>query len=568
MDCLDAVSCWNEPTYTLTLELKITLAETEKMLGHNEQALEMAEEIFRHARSLGDKSRVHHCYAEATNSKNHSNYSSSVDTALEILKLYNIDVPSEPSKGQVKSEKLMFRMALRDRSLLCITKFPIATDPIEDRQILLAARTYLYALFGRRGNVALVLGYRMLRIILRNKTITKEVPSLLVSMGAQLRESRKYESAFLFASVAMGLMERFRLERGHGVFRAKMGLYVTLFCLRETFRDCIETYLDLNKWGYSTGDTENGVGAGMCAMYAFMIASLPLNALFEPKLMLFEEMAVSRGRENFAVIFRLIRQYLYNLEGGEKASPVPSQINGKAISEEEAMGMFEEGSIRKQTNRDIGMIRLELSVIFDDQQGMEEMLNRLDEYPPQDVLTVRQHLRLTYMGLASLILLLPNQKSKRSDPRLGNAEKWSKLSFQFFEELARFGSPNAQPVYSCMKALRKPNIALFDEAIQMCGNAGLLNLAAIMNERCGLLLQQGHMSLGNHANKSPRKNTKTSDGTGLSYETYLKCAIWCYHDWGAMGKVAQLKSRFDCLTNACRKRLLRNSAWFGDKRPN
>ena len=545
VDRLDPSSCWKEPTYTLSLELKVTLAETEQMLGHNEKTLDLAKEIFQSATSLADKSRVHHCYLEATNSLNNNDYGLAVDTAVDLLKLYNIELPGSPERRQIRREKMMLRFGLRGRSLLCVAKFPVATDQLLLTQVVVASRAMLYSLFCKRSNLSLLLGYRMLRIILRNKFITKEVPSCLVVMGGQLRENRKYESAFLFANAAIALMDRFPNERGLGFFRAKLGLYASLFCLRQSFRDCIEQYLDLYKWGYSQGETENGLGAAMCAMYSFMIASFPLNALFEPKLILFEEMALNRGRKNFSIIFRLIRQYLYNLQGGEKASTVPSHVNGEAITEEEALGMLE-GPVRKQNLRDISMIRLELSVIFDDEESMREMVERLDEYPLHDVLTARQHLRMTYTGFACLILL---QKRPPRNAQTRMMERWAKQSLKFFEELARFGSPNAQTVYACMKALQNPSVSSFDEAIQVCGNAGLFNLTAFMNERCGLMLME-------QSQNSNDQNTtmKADDGSTPSYETYLKCAFWFYHDWGAMGKVSQLKSRFECLKNAMKEK--------------
>ncbi|KAL7576178.1 hypothetical protein ACA910_004832 [Epithemia clementina (nom. ined.)] len=550
---LDPNTCWkDDANYTLTLELKITLAQAEKNLGHNDKALELVEDVFQHAKSLQDKSAAHVCYIEATNCKNDNNYAKSVDAALGILPLYDIHVPSSPSQRQVKMERLLLRLALRGRSISCLAKFPETTDVLEMARMKVAFMTMLYAMFGKRANLAILIGYRMLRVALNSQTITKDLPSLLVSLGGQLRENRKYKSAFKFANTAISIMDRFRDEKGLEYFRAKLALYASLYCLHVPVRDCIEALLDLHKWGYAQGETENGLGSGMMAMYAFMVASLPLNALFEPKLVLFEELALRRGRKNFVIIFSLIRQYLYNLQGGPKASPVPSKVNGAAFNEEEALDMLK-GPVRKQNLRDIGVIRLQLAVIFDDEEGMEEMLDLLDEYPTFDILTLRQHLRMTYMGFASLILaqkMLRSPGHSYSMHTIRLVQKWAREALKFFEELSRFGSPNAQPVYACMKALSKPSVVAFDDAIKACANAGLINLAALMNERCGHMLLQENVTGGLEARRS--KSSKSLKEP--LYETYLKCAIWFYHDWGATGKVIQLKSKFTCLEHAMQEK--------------
>ena len=87
-----------------------------------------------------------------------------------------------------------------------------------------------------------------------------------------------------------------------------------------------------------------------------------------------------------------------------------------------------------------------------------------------------------------------------------------------------------------MKALEKPSEETFEQAIQVCGNAGLFNLTALMNERCGLMLMNQNAS-----------NDKV--------ENYLKNAIWLYHDWGATGKVSHMQTRFPFLQNAMQEKV-------------
>ena len=529
VDRLNSESCWRDQ-YELSLDLKTLLAETEQLLGNNDNALEIAQDIFGNAKSLVEKSRAHYCFILATNEINDKNYGQSTDAALAVLKMYNINLPSSPTSSQVKREKFCLNIGLRGRSLVCLANFPIATDEMQIAQMKIAVKTLTFASFSGRSNLALMLGYRMLRIALANKTITKELPSLLSSLAWNKKEKGKYNSTFLFANAAIALMERFPGEKAPGFLRAKMALHGALLGLRVSYRDDIEAQLELHKSLRACGETDFSLSAGMVAMLEFLEAGLPVNALFEPKLMLFEEVSSNLGSKTHVVIFRVIRQCLYNLQGGDKSSSVPSEINGSCCSEDEALALFD-GPSRKMTFRDISIIRLMLAVIYDDEATMIQMLDRLDEYPIHDLCIVRQHLRMTYVGLASLLL-----KQKKST---GMHEKWAKTSMKFFEDLSRFGSPNAQPVHACMKALNRPNVPAFDEAIQICANAGLLNLAALMKERCGLMLLEDYV-----------------DGKCEAplHERYLKCAIWFYHDWGATGKVSELTSRFDFLRDAMQEK--------------
>lgn len=53
----------------------------------------------------------------------------------------------------------------------------------------------------------------------------------------------------------------------------------------------------------------------------------------------------------------------------------------------------------------------------------------------------------------------------------------------------------------------------------------MLHLAAMMNEQCGLMLLEAR-----------------SYGLGMEY---LGSALWLYSDWGAEGKVQQMRQKFD-----------------------
>jgi len=581
---LDPKNCWMREHYDLTLDLYNNLLEGEHTIGHEEQAAQAVEVVFKNARSLPEKLRAQYVYVESKVAG--QSYGASVDSGLEILGLYDVEIPTEPTERQLNREKFQLKVALRGRSLLCLSKFPIATEEAVIAQMKIAQITLRHASFDKRSVLASMVGIRMLRVALKNRVITKDLPFLVLSLGAPLRQREKYEGAATYANAGMSLMERFPEEKGGEFLKAKIALYGQLICLRMSFRDAIETFLELNKELLAIGASDQAMAAGMLSMFSFLNASLPLGTLFEPKLILFQEMATNLGKKMFVVIFGFIRQFLYNLQGGSKASSTPTVLDGVAFNEEEVLAKFE-GPPKKMNIRDVGTIRLQLAVIFDDEAVMDEMLDRLDSYPVHDIPIARQHIRMTYVGFASLILGNKTDKHK----------KWADTCMDFFEKLSRFGSPNAQPVHLCLKALKTPSIASFDEAIQTVESFGLLNLTALMNERCGLWLMEnadkrpeGTMSNGIDdgselvnercglwpAVSADKRRGKTGvhNVDNSIYQNYLKNAVWYYHDWGATGKVAHMQSRFQFLQGAVQEKppsllssVRRQTAMLGVPRP-
>ena len=390
IECLDEQTCWTDH-YELTLELKNCAAETSHSLGHDKDCLMTTAEIFREAHSLAEKSRAQIMHILATCEHNNKSYSMSVDACLAILREYGLDLPSNPSDAQVGLEKVRFRMALRGRSMLCMSEFSVATDETIVAKIKVMRQCVLDAIFGKRTNVGVYAGYRMMRELLSLKIITKEVPAVVVLLGSNYRQNEQYEEAFQFASAGLALQGRFPEEKTKTFLTSKMALYATLVGLRVPFHEIIEQFLDLNRSFISVGDTSVGMAAGMLSIYSFFNAALPLNSLLEPKLVLFEEVAKNFGQSAFIVTFSLLRQCLYNLQGGPKSSPLPAELNGAAFNEVVAQATFE-GSVRSMNTRDISIIRLKLAVLFGDEVTMDEMLTRLDEFPVNDMAIARQHM--------------------------------------------------------------------------------------------------------------------------------------------------------------------------------
>ena len=92
------------------------------------------------------------------------------------------------------------------------------------------------------------------------------------------------------------------------------------------------------------------------------------------------------------------------------------------------------------------------------------------------------------------------------------------------------GNVNSHSVLTMMLAEETPSKELYDKAIRDCGRSGLVHFQAYMYERCGLHLM----------------NVEKDEGSG---EWYLTQASHLYQDWGAWGKVDQMRNDYEFLAS-------------------
>jgi len=59
-----------------------------------------------------------------------SEYGKALEIGFEILSKYGIDIPLCPTKIMMAKEQMKYKLALRNRSVSCLTTFPIKDDPL------------------------------------------------------------------------------------------------------------------------------------------------------------------------------------------------------------------------------------------------------------------------------------------------------------------------------------------------------------------------------------------------------------------------------------------------------
>jgi predicted ATPase len=125
MDVL-AEGAWQN-CYNLTLELYLERAECEILSSNLELAALLIEELLREGRSKTDRAEA--CRLRMLLELKRGDYAPAVRTALECLRMFNLELPERPTPEQVRAEYDEVRRALGERSIASLVDLPLMADP-------------------------------------------------------------------------------------------------------------------------------------------------------------------------------------------------------------------------------------------------------------------------------------------------------------------------------------------------------------------------------------------------------------------------------------------------------
>ena len=96
LGCLDKVRRWRDH-YELTLSLS-SLAESEFRIGNHDQATIAVQEVLENTKELKDKFRAQSVMLKSVTESKDRDFHKILETTLDILKLYKIQLPQRPSR--------------------------------------------------------------------------------------------------------------------------------------------------------------------------------------------------------------------------------------------------------------------------------------------------------------------------------------------------------------------------------------------------------------------------------------------------------------------------------------
>jgi hypothetical protein len=373
---------------------------------------------------------------------------------------------------------------------------------------LIMEHLVLYALVGGQMTTTMLAGMHVLRLsatygICNNTCMAVQQ----LSLCSMLRGD--FKTSFRHAKLAIQLADQFNEAPGSMHARVKGCAYSSIFAIMRPFHENLEPCIEAYRIGLRTGDLEFSSLSAMFYSLCYLCIGLPLAPL-KPDLISFGHEAVLFGRPlSIVALFSIFRQTILNLQ---ELSNHPTILKGAAIDQDEILEQME-GNGRSMTRRDICTFRLMLACIYGDMNVAREMVGILSAYPSSDLVVYRGFIRITYTGLAALRL-----GRQHGDKKI---TAFGKRIVDSVKTDVKNGAVNAYPILLMLQAEESPSKSRFDAAIKACGRSGLIQHEAYMYERAGLYSLE-------------HKDTRSG-------EFYLDRALVLYREWGAHGKVQQLR---------------------------
>jgi hypothetical protein len=495
--------------YQLCLDLHNRLLQSEASFQNYDVVEELINEVLENAANEGDKCQALSSLIKVTAEKGEKDYTRGAKKGCDILEL-----PFSPSKNYIAKERVMLKLQQRNQSLSALLKMPLVKDPILRMKMKLYSTTQEFANLSQNSALVKLIELRALRDAYTHEVVGPDLAHMFANSAVGLVKEGKFETALAYANLATGIMNQSPdVDSGWIRLKLKFGVLQLRHAFHEDVPDCEVLYKRL----ISSGSVSEGMGCALTCAQAYYCGGLPLNSMWGTKLLLYERAARDFDKDSFVLLFQLNRQFLLNLSGKSECNL--TTFKGEAFDEEKALSRLE-GNSRSMALRDISTLRIQLAFIFGDEECEDKMIEILATYPLTDMMVARQHLRLSFLGLA---ILERRKKVKHTK----EVTAIGKTILKRMSVLSKAGSPNALPVYLCLNAMQSMSVAAFDKAIEASATANMVHLEAVMNERCALHLRE--------------------KGENTEMQSYMTKAVQCYHTWGAYAKVTHLKQKYTFL---------------------
>jgi predicted ATPase/signal transduction histidine kinase len=209
-------SDWNSE-YGLMFELTLERAECELLTGGFDTAGRLIERLLPRAKSKIDQAKVYHLKIQLHLLK--SEIEQTVDTALECLRGFGIDMPTHPTEEQVRAEYEAVWHALNGRTIESLIDMPLMTDPeLEAAMMVLSVVTAPAYFIDFR--LFCLQACHMVKVSMQYG-MSRDSANAYCNLGVILGSVfHRYNEGFRFAKLACDLVEK------HGFIAIRAKVYV------------------------------------------------------------------------------------------------------------------------------------------------------------------------------------------------------------------------------------------------------------------------------------------------------------------------------------------------------
>ena len=237
-----------EHRYQLTLELWLERAECEYLCGNFERAEGLIAVILSHARSKIDRSAAHRLRILLNIVK--GEYRKAVESGLESLLLFGVDVPANPTREQFQVEYEELWRSLGERKIESLLDRPLMRN--EEQQAAMQVLAEIAAAAANTDiNLHHLIMFRMANLSLRSGTTAASSHGYAGVAVILATVFHRYVDAYRFATLACKLVEK----HGFQMYRARAYLVLEVASLwKYHITTCTDLARLASRFGSETGD--------------------------------------------------------------------------------------------------------------------------------------------------------------------------------------------------------------------------------------------------------------------------------------------------------------------------
>jgi PAS domain S-box-containing protein len=496
--------------YDLAFGLTLEHAECSFLRSQFDETETIVAELLRRAASKVDRAAVYRLKIELHMVK--SENSQAVDSALECLRLFNIDMPAHPSRDEVQVEYEKIWSNLGDRRIESLIDMPRTTSP-EARAEIRVLAALIPPAFYTDANLFDLEVCQMVNSTLKHGMSDAATHGFGWFGWILGYAFHRYDDGYRFGKLAIDLVEKHGFLDPAKVHYA-MGLIVSWMKPLATSVDFFRTAYRI---GVETGDLFFAVSSASQIIIRLILTGAPLEEAWRES-EIFMDFAKKIGFRDGVDLIAPQQRFVAAMSGQTDSLSTFSD------------GGFSESAFEAELTADrmptmvcwYWILKIEARFLSGDHgQALEaiEKAKQLLWATPGEIQLLDYHL-YSALTLASVATIPPEQQSE-----------WRARIVEHFAQI-RYWAENCPENFATASALVEAEIArienrtleamdLFEEAIRSARANGFIHNEALANELAARFYAgRGFEAIAN---------------------TYLRNARSCYLRWGADGKVRQLE---------------------------
>ncbi|MEG4519639.1 AAA family ATPase [Microcoleus sp. AT9b-C5] len=502
--------------YDLIMELNTEALESSYINTNFELAFQLSELIIFRAKNLLEKLKVYELKVVFYFNQNQPQ--TSIDIALEALKMLGVYIPRTPHKLNIFSELFLTKLALRNKQIEDLLELPPMTDPHKIAAIRILTNMCPAASVTAPDMFPLIC-FKIVILSLKygNAPLSSQgYGSYGLIHCAVLGDM---DSGYRYGQLAQALLERFHTN----LHKSQISLIFNGFIRHwsDQVRESLIGLLEGIQSGLETGDVNNACYCASFYSNYILLSGEPLESV-ETKQNQYIQMLVSYKNEFMMNHTRLGAQVVLNLQG---KTANPCLVTGEQFNEETMLPALRES----QNKLVIFLLYLSkswLNYIFKDYTKSAENAIAASNYSEGVMGLMYVPLHNFYESLALLALYPAASKSEQKKHLKKVASLQKKMNHW------ALNSPgNYQHKYDLVEAEKARVLGqyekaalYYDRAVKGASKNQYIHEEALANELAA------EFYLANGRNKVA--------------QTYLIDAYYGYIHWGATAKVKHLESQY------------------------